>query len=70
MSMNNTWPISNFTSEEFSDCTAIHDPLRDVDAGARNVCLFVQIRDFVDRTAVNSHSDPEFGMLLELLTNF
>ena len=49
---------------------AIHDPLCDVDAGARDVRLFVQIRDFVDRTAVNSHADPKFGMLLELLTDF
>ena len=42
--------------------TAIHDPLGDVDAGARNVRLFVQVRDFVDRTAVNSHPDVKFGM--------
>jgi hypothetical protein len=44
--------------------TAIHDPLRDIDAGARNVRLFVQIRDFVDRTAVNSHANPKVGMTL------
>ena len=50
--------------------TAIHDPLCDVDAGARDVRLFVQIRDFVDRTAVNSHADPKFRMLLQLLTDF
>ena len=50
--------------------TAIHDPLGDVDAGAGNVGLFVQIRDFIDRPAVNSHADMKFGMLLELLANF
>ena len=44
--------------------TAIHDPLCDVDAGTRDVRLFVQIRDLVDRTAVNSHADPKFRMLL------
>ena len=50
--------------------TAIHHPLCDVDAGARDVGLFVQIGDFVDRTAVNSHPDPKFGMFFQLLTDF
>ena len=41
--------------------TAIHDALSDVDAGAGNVRLLVQIGDFVDRTTVNAHADPDPG---------
>ena len=43
---------------------AIHHPLRDVDARAGNVGLFVQINDFIDRAAVNAHPDMKFGMIL------
>ena len=42
---------------------AIHDALRDVDSRAGNIGLFVQIGDFVNRTAVNSHADAKFGMV-------
>ena len=49
---------------------AIHDPLRDVDAGAGDVRLPVQIGHFVDRSAVNSHADRKFGMLFECLADF
>ena len=50
--------------------TAIHDPLCDVDAGARDVRLLVQICDRVHRATVNSHTNTKFRMLLELLTDF
>ncbi len=43
---------------------AIHDALGDIDAGAGNVCLLVQIGDFVDRTTVNTHANLDFGMAL------
>ena len=49
---------------------AIHHPLRHVYPGAGDIRLFVQIGDRINRTAVDSHSDPKFGMLLELLTDF
>ena len=49
---------------------AIHDALRDVDASASNVGLFVQISDFINWATVNSHADLQFGMLLEFFANF
>ena len=44
--------------------TAIHDALGDVDSGAGNVRLLVQIGDFVNRTTVDAHADPDLGMTL------
>src|SRR5437667_3841887 len=55
--------------QNVSGIAAIHHSLRDVDASASDIRLFVQIGDFVDRAAVNSHSHPKFGMILELLAN-
>ncbi len=43
--------------------------MRDVDASASDVCLLVQITDFIDRAAVNSHAHPKLRMTLELLAN-
>ena len=48
---------------------AIHHPLRDVDASAGNVGLFVQISDFIDRAAVNAHPHLKFGMIFQLLAD-
>ena len=53
-----------------SGIAAIHHPLRDVDAGAGNVGLFVQVGDFIDRAAVNSHSHVKFGMIFQCLADF
>ena len=50
--------------------TAIHHPMRDVDARAGKIGLFVQVADFIDRAAVNAHPDVKFGMTLQRLTNF
>ena len=50
--------------ENVTGVTAIHDALGDVDAGAGNVRLFVQIGDFVDGTTVDAHADPDLGMIL------
>ena len=53
-----------------SGIAAIHQTLSDVDAGAGNVDLFVQIAHFIDGAAVNSHSNVKFGMLFQFLANF
>ena len=50
--------------------TAIHHPLRDVDARAGNIGMFVQITDFIDRAAVNAHADAQFRMALQRLADF
>ena len=50
--------------ENVTGVTAVHDALGDVDAGAGNVRLFVQIGDFVHGTTVDTHPDPDFGMIL------
>src|SRR6266480_1321053 len=49
--------------------TTIHYPLRDADASAGDVRLFVQISDFIDRTAVNSHSYLKLRMTFQLLAD-
>ena len=59
-----------FGKQNVSGVAAIHDPLRDIDASAGDVCLFVKIGDFVDRAAVNSHAHLKFRMTLERLANF
>ena len=59
-----------FGKKDVSGIAAIHHSLRDVDAGAGNVGLLVQISDFIDRTAVNSHAHAKFGMIFQRLANF
>src|SRR6202035_5640695 len=44
---------------------AVHDPLRNVDAGASNVRTLVYISDLADWTAVDSHPQLQAGMFLE-----
>src|SRR5260370_37197014 len=48
---------------------AIHHPLRDVDPGAGNIRLLVQVTDFIDGAAVNAHPYPQFGMGFEFPAN-
>ena len=43
---------------------AIHDALGDVDPSAGNIRLLVQIGDFVNRTTMDAHADPDLGMTL------
>ncbi|HEX8077649.1 MAG TPA: hypothetical protein VF511_07530 [Chthoniobacterales bacterium] len=38
---------------------AIHHPLRDVDAAAREISPVVDVDDFADRSAMNAHAQPE-----------
>ena len=51
--------------QDVSGVTAIHYPLRDVDARAGDVGVFVQITDLIDRAAVNAHPHPKFRMVLQ-----
>jgi hypothetical protein len=50
--------------EDVSSNAAIHYSLRDIDSGAGNVGLFIQVSDFIDRTAVNAHTNVKFRMIL------
>ena len=59
-----------FRNEDVTGIAAIHDALGDVDPGAGNVRLLVQIGDFVNRTTVDAHAHPNLGMTLECLGDF
>ena len=59
-----------FRDQNVTAITAIHHPLGNVDASARDIRLFVQVGDFVDRATVNSHTDVKFGMIFQFLANF
>src|SRR5689334_6733702 len=48
--------------QNVSGITAIHDSLGDVDPGPGDIRLRIQIRDLVNRAAMNPHSHLEFGM--------
>jgi hypothetical protein len=50
--------------------SAIHHSLRDVNTSTGDVRLLVQIRDFIDRAAMNPHPHTKLGMILKLLTDF
>src|SRR5438874_8565642 len=49
-----------FGDENVTGIPAIHHPLRDVDASPGNICLFVQVSDFIYRAAVNAHLNTKF----------
>src|SRR5436190_14812092 len=53
-----------FRKQNVSGIAAIHYSLRDIDAGAGDVRLLVQIADLVNRTAVNPHPDAKFWIIL------
>src|SRR5436309_1897698 len=55
--------------KNMSGISAIHHSLRGVNAGTRDVRLFVQVGNFIYRATVNSHSDSKFGMMFELFAN-
>src|SRR2546430_1592994 len=45
-----------FGEKNVAGIAAIHHALGDIDAGAGDVRLFVQVSDVIDRSAVDSHS--------------
>jgi hypothetical protein len=52
-----------------SGVTAVQHSLRNIDPRTRYIRFLVNIDDSVDRTAVNSHSHPDAGMILQLFAN-
>ena len=51
--------------ENMAGLTAIHHPLCEVNAGASNIDLVVDIHHPADGPTMNSHANGEPGMLLE-----
>ncbi len=56
--------------KNMSGISAIHHSLSDVNAGACNIGLLVQVSNLVDRATVNSHAHVKFGMTLQCLADF
>ena len=59
-----------FREQNVSGVATIHYPLGDVNTRAGDVRLLVQVRDFVNGAAVNSHAHPQLGMLFQRLRDF
>jgi hypothetical protein len=59
-----------FGQKNVTGIAAIHHPLGEIDSGAGDVGLLVQIAHFIDRPAVNSHANVKLGMIFEFLANF
>src|SRR6476646_7682048 len=51
--------------ENVTGLTAIHHPLREVNAGAGDIDLVVDIHHPADGPTMNSHANGKLGMLLE-----
>src|SRR5205814_8765826 len=51
--------------QNVSGVAAVHDPLRDIDAGASYVCFSGCVDDSADWSAVYAHSQLKFRMFLE-----
>ncbi len=58
-----------FGKENVTGITAIHHPLRDVDAGAGDVLALVHIGHVMDRAAVNSHAHGQTRLCTQPLTD-
>jgi hypothetical protein len=54
---------NTFGHQDVARVAAIHHALRDINADAGDVDLFVYIRDFLDRSAVNAHADAKLRMV-------
>ena len=54
-----------FRHENMTRITAIHHPLRHVYARTGDVGTIVHIDDFIHRPAVNSHPQPNVGMVFD-----
>ena len=59
-----------FGDEDVTGITTIHHPLRHVDPGAGNVLALVHIDHFVDRSAVDPHSQRDPRMFFQGSRNF
>ena len=56
--------------KDVAGVAAIHHSLGDVDPGAGDIGLLVQIADLVNRTAVHTRADFQFWMTLQCLADF
>ena len=59
-----------FRQQNVSGVAAVHDPLRDIDAGASHVRFSGCIDDSADWSAVYAHSQLKFRMFLERAAYF
>ena len=59
-----------FGNKDVSGIAAIHDSLRDIDASPGNVLALVHVRNVVNWSAVNSHSQRQARFRPQGLSNF
>ena len=59
-----------FGDEDVAGIAAIHYPLRHVNPGARDIFSLVRIDHFVNRAAVNAHSQSDPRMFFQGPSNF
>src|SRR5437773_3990625 len=56
--------------QNVSGVAAVHDPLRDIDAGASHVLFSDCVDDSTDRSTMYAHSQLKFRMFLERAAYF
>ena len=59
-----------FREQNVTGIAAIHHPLRHVHPGTGNIGTIAHIDHFIDRPAVNPHSQPDVGMTFQGRGNF
>ena len=55
---------SAFRKKNVTGITAVHHPLRNVDARPGNIRAIVHIRDLIHRTAMNPHAQGQVSPIL------
>src|SRR5215472_9308562 len=58
-----------FGEQNVTGVSAIHYALGDVYSCAGDISVLTEVGDCINRSAVDSHSDPKFGMLFQLPGN-
>ena len=62
--------LSHMTGKKnVTGVSAIHHPLRNINTGSRYIGAVIYIGDLVYGAAVDTHSNPKFGIIPERLTN-
>jgi hypothetical protein len=56
-----------FRQKDVTGIATVHHPLRDVHPSASDVCPIIDIRNLIDRTAVNSHPQLNTRMISQCL---
>ena len=54
-----------FRHENVSGIAAIHDALCEIDSRARDICALVDVEQFVNGAAVDSHAQSDLGRILQ-----